>query len=190
MRTLPLACLAILGAGAVAVHAAEATRPVDATQRSEAFGVGATVAPDKQAPGDRTNTQVQERRFESTTLDKKLSPVGGERAAIDVRETREKKVVEKESSKPEARERQMSGYNQKSSTISTGADTRKPPTVARYQDGLTAASATNMARFPALDGATSAKINRFVFRKNPSETTGVTEGKPVTPAAGGSVVRQ
>jgi hypothetical protein len=62
--------------------------------------------------------------------------------------------------------------------------------VAKYQDGLTSASATNMARFPAVDRATGAKINRFVFRKNPDEVSAVTGGAEVTPAAGGSVIRK
>ncbi|MEY4088623.1 MAG: hypothetical protein RJB55_894, partial [Verrucomicrobiota bacterium] len=61
-----------------------------------------------------------------------------------------------------------------------------PPTVSKYQDRLDAASASNMARFPALNGATTAKINRFVFRKNTAEPDRVLGDVSVTPAAGGS----
>lgn len=189
MRTLPLARLAIFCAGGALAGAADATSPVDATQRNQAFGVSTTVAPEKQSPADRANSRVMEQKYETGTVEKKLAPVGGERAAIELREARDKTVIEKDSSRPEAKERQLSSYNQRPATISTGADTRKPPTVTRYQESLTAASASNMARFPALDRATSAKINRFVFRKNPAETAGVTEGRAVTPAAGGSAIR-
>ena len=52
------------------------------------------------------------------------------------------------------------------------------------------ASATNMARFPALGSATGAKINRFVFRKNPEDAKAATDGATVTPAAGGSVLQK
>jgi hypothetical protein len=54
--------------------------------------------------------------------------------------------------------------------------------VAKYQDGLAAASAANLARFPADGAATTAKVNRFVFRKNGAEASPVTAGAPVTKA--------
>jgi hypothetical protein len=116
--------------------------------------------------------------------------VGERRAAIDLAESREKTVREKETRSLERLDQPLSGYNQKPAAISTGSDTTKPPTVTRYQESLAAASATNMARFPALDGSTSAKINRFVFRKNPTDADRALEGALVTPAAGGSSLRK
>ena len=47
-----------------------------------------------------------------------------------------------------------------------------------------------MARFPALDRATGAKINRFVFRKNAPDTAVALDGAAVTPAAGGATVQK
>jgi hypothetical protein len=46
-----------------------------------------------------------------------------------------------------------------------------------------------MARFPAVDRATNAKINRFVFRRNPGEGAPATDGATVTPAAGSVPVK-
>jgi hypothetical protein len=168
--------------------AAEATRPIDASQRNTTFEAGATVVPDKQSPGGNVNAGVQEQRFETTVIDRKTAPMAGQRAALDVQETREKNVRPMASTRPEVRAQPKSVYNQKKAAISTSGDTKKPPTVTRYQESLAAASASNMARFPALDGATTAKINRFVFRKNPAEPGFTPEGAPVTPAAGGSPV--
>ena len=184
------ACLAIVCAGGVAARAADATSPVDATQRNLPYAPAATVSPDKQAPAANLDSRMQERRFVPSTVERKTSPLSGQRSAIDVEEARDKNVREKDSQRPARAEQPVSAYNHRLATISTGADTTKPPTVAKYQDSLTAASASNMARFPALDQATSAKINRFVFRKNPAEPQGVTAGATVVPAGGGSTLRK
>jgi hypothetical protein len=95
-------------------------------------------------------------------------------------------VREKDSHRPEAIEHATSGYDHRQARVSTGTDTSKPPTVAKYQDRLTAATATNMARFPAIEAATGAKINRFVFRKNPEVTGTAPGGAAVVPAASGA----
>lgn len=172
---------------AAVAFAADATTPVDYTQRNAPFAPAAptAVAPEKQKPA--ANSAVQEKRFETPTIERKLAPQAGQRAAIDVTESREKAVKPKVTQRPDVREQPTSAFNHRPAAITTAADTTKPPTVARYQDSLTAASATNMARFPALDRATTAKINRFVFRKNPPDPSVVPEGKSITPAAGGGV---
>lgn len=188
MKPSMLAVIATLGMGVGAARAADATTPVDYTQRNGPFAPAEGLTPQKQKPA--TNEIVQEKRVEKTTLDKQKSSLRERQAPIDVRETRAKEVREKDSRRPEVREQPTSDFNHRPAAISTASDTTKPPTVARYQDSLTAASATNMARFPAVDRATTAKINRFVFRKNPPESTDVVKGRPVTPAAGGSVLQK
>lgn len=190
MRSPPLAFFAIVCAAAFSARAADATRPVDPAQRNTSYAPAATVTPESQVPTANTNARVQERKFETSKVDLQTSPLAGQRAAVDVKEGREKNVREKESRPPERKEQPVSAYNHRESRISTGAGTTRPPTVAKYQDSLTAASASNMARFPALDGATNAKINRFVFRKNPTESQGVQVGAVVTPAAGGSPIQK
>ncbi len=179
---------ASLCSGAVMARAADATTPVDYTQRNAPFATagGASVAPPKQTPA--TNEAVQEKRFEKTTIEKTPAPIADRRAAVDVKEARDKTVREKDSRRPETIDQPTSAYNHRAAAISTAANTSKPPTVAKYQDSLAAASVSNMARFPALDHAASAKINRFVFRKNPGEPAVSTEAKAVTPAAGGPLI--
>jgi len=190
LRSPHLAFLATVCAVVGAARATEATRPVDPAERNTPFAPAATVTPDKQAPAANTNARLQERRFETTIVDRPTSPLSGQRAAIDIRETREKNVREADSHRPERKEQPVSAYNHRESRISTSTGTSTPPMVAKYQESLTAASASNMARFPAMDGATSAKINRFVFRKNPTESQGVQAGAVITPAAGGSPIQK
>ncbi len=188
LRSPTFACLAISCALGLSADGADATSPIDATDRNAPFAPAATVAPTKKAPAASPNSRVQERRFETTTLDRKTAPVDGQRAATEITEAREKNVREKDSYRPEGIDQPRSAYNHRPAAISTDANTTKPPMVSKYQDGMTAASASNMARFPAVKGSTSAKINRFVFRKNPAEPERALEGAAVTPAAGGSAL--
>lgn len=161
----------------------DATAPVDYTQRNSAFAPAATVTPEKkELPRDAT---VQDKRFDKTVIDKTTSPLGDRRAPVKVEETRDKVIRDKDSHRPEKIDEPMNAFNHREAAITTAADTKKPPTVSKYQDSLSAASASNMARFPALDHATSAKINRFVFKKNPSPVAPLTGDAPVTHAASG-----
>jgi hypothetical protein len=183
-----IAAASLSGFSFLPARASDATKPVDYTQRNDPFAPAATITPEKKEL-PRADA-IQDKRVEKTTIDKQPAAIGDRRAAIDVQETREKKVREKNSLRPETVEQPMSAFNHREATITTAADTKKPPTVAKYQDSLTAASASNMARFPALDRATTVKINRFVFKKNSSEAAPVTADAPVTPAAGGSPVQK
>jgi hypothetical protein len=188
MRMSTLAVITTLGAGVFPGIAADATTPIDYRQRNEPFAPAASVSAEKQKPA--ANSTVQDKRVEKATVEKKTSPLRDREAAIEMKETRVKNVREKDSHRPEAIEHVTSGFDHRQSAISTAGDTTKPPMVAKYQDSLVAASATNMARFPAMDKATSAKINRFVFRKNPADASGTVNGSAVTPAAGGSVLQK
>lgn len=183
MKSRTIAVIAGLAFVAVYARAADATTPVDYTQRNEPYAPAESITAQKQKPA--TNSSVQDKRVNAPALDKKPSPLRDREAAIDVKEARPKHIRVKDTHRPEAIEHATSEFNHRPSAITTAGDTSKPPMVAKYQDSLTAASATNMARFPAMDRATSAKINRFVFRKNPPETAAVS-GSEVVPAAGGS----
>ena len=169
-------------------HAADAISPVDYTQRNAPFAPAATVTPDKKKP--TVDGAVQDKRVDKTLLDRKAATVGDRRAPIDVQEAREKQVREKESRRPEVREQRVSAFNHREARMSTSADSKKPMLVTKYQDSLKAASASNMARFPALDRSTGAKINRFVFRKNGTDSAVITSGAAVTPAGGGSPIQK
>ena len=169
------------------LRAADATTPVDYAQRNAPFAPVATVTPEKK-PLPRAPI-IQEQRVELGTIDKQPAAVGDRRAAIEVQAAREKSVREKDSHRPEAAGPAVSQFNHRESAIATATGTTKPPVVAKYQDSLTAASAANMARFPALDRATTAKINRFVFRKNAPDSPALTGDASVTPAGGAAKVR-
>jgi len=168
--------------------AADATSPVDYRQRNAPFAPAPTVELEKQKP--TTHAGVQEKRVEKAPFEKTVAPIAGKRSAVEAKEAREKNVLPKESYRPEGEAQPKSGLNRRPAEISTQRNTTKPPMVAKYQDSLVAASASNMARFPAVDAATSAKINRFVFRKNPPDTGVALEGATVTPAGGGAKVRK
>jgi hypothetical protein len=176
-----------LGLGWIA-RAADATTPVDYTQRNGPFAPGASIAPEKNAPAiDRA---VQDRRIEKPTVAKPAAAIGQRRAAIEVGESRDKTVRDANVRSPELVNAPRSALNHRAATISPAADLRKPPLVTRYQEEMAAASAHMMAVYPALDRATTAKINRFVFRKNNPEPLPATDGAAATPAAGGSSVRK
>ncbi len=188
MRVSTYAALTVLSVGMRAGFAADATTPIDYRDRNEAFVPADNGANKKQKP--ITNSGLQDKRFEKPVVEKKSSPLGDRQVPIDLKETRAKNVREKESHRPERIEHVTSDFDHRQSAISTTGDATKPPMVAKYQDSLAAASTTNMARYPAMDKATSAKINRFVFRKNPTDAAGSVNGSPVTPAAGGSVLQR
>ena len=188
MNRFGLAVLVGLGFCQAAARAADATSPVDYTQRNTPFNPGTTIVPEKHAPV-RQET-VQQKRVTPDVIEKKPADVADRRAPVTVSEDEAKNVREKDSHRPDVVEQPKSRYDQKRAPMSTSADTTKPPMVAKYQDSLVAASASNMARFPAIGGATGAKINRFVFRKNGGELADAAPRGVVTPAAGGSALKK
>ena len=168
------------------LRAADATTPVDYTQRNGPFAPGATIPVEKKILSMADS--VQGKRVETHPIEKIPAAVGDRRAAIDMTEAQPKTILPKDSHRPEAIERRVNAFNHREAAITTAAEAKRPPTVAKYQDSLSAASATNMARFPAVGRATTAKINRFVFRKNGADASLANAAAAVTPAAGGSPV--
>ncbi|MSU23293.1 MAG: hypothetical protein EXS32_05645 [Opitutus sp.] len=185
LRVITFASLGLNGPGIT--RAADATTPVDYTQRNAPFATATAVTPEAKSPP--RDAAMQDKRVEKTTVDKKPAAVGDRRAAVDVEEAREKIIREKNTRRPATTEQPLSQFNQRLAPMATATDTKKPPLVAKFQDGLTSASAANMARFPALDGTTTAKLNRFVFRKNSPEPAAATTPS-VTAAAGPSAVQK
>ncbi len=179
---------ASVGLGLNAGRAADATTTIDYTQRNTPFAPESSINPSKSTP--QTNRSVQDARVEKQVREKAAAAIGDRRAAISVTEKTAKEVREKESHRPTAEKQQMSGFSRRPAAFSTAKDTHVPPTVAKYQDSLTAASATNMARFPAMDKDTKLTINRFVFRKNGADSPAVAADSNVVPAAGGSPVQR
>ena len=176
----------LLLAAMVAARGADATSPLNPAQRNETLAPGPGISPDLRTPSESVNSSVQENRVSPTVVERKESTLGSRRAPVETGETRDKTVVDKDVRIPETIRYPMSPFDHQSSARSTKEETKRPPMVAKYQDSLDAASASNMARFPALNGATTAKINRFIFRRNTAEPDRVLGDAPVTPAAGGS----
>jgi hypothetical protein len=169
-------------------RAADATSPIDYKQRNAPFAPADSVTAEKQKPA--SNSRVQDKRVEKPTFEKKTSPLLDHQAAVEVKETNPKHVREKDSHRPERIDQPTSSYNHRTADIATATDTTKPPMVAKYQDSLTTANAVKTVKTSALDRVTTATINRFTFRKNPSESSAPINGSPVVPAAGGSVLQK
>ncbi|HUR56060.1 MAG TPA: hypothetical protein VM029_00015 [Opitutaceae bacterium] len=122
------------------------------------------------------------------TVEKAPAVVGERHAAIDVAEAHPKDVRAKDSRRPEASAPVLNVFNHRPAGMTTAGDTTRPPMVAKYQDTLTAANATKVERMSATGRGTTARINRFVFRKNPTESSAALEGAAVTPVTGGSPI--
>ncbi len=171
----------------VLARATNATAPVDYAQRNPDLAPAATIAPEKRSPA--IDPAVQDRRVEKAVVAKPAAPLGAQRSAIDVVEARDKNVRPTNARAPEAVTPPRSTFDHRAAAVSPAQNLRQPELVAKYQDEMKAASAYTMASFPAPARATTAKINRFVFRKNP-EPSLATDGAPVIPAAGGSAPRK
>jgi hypothetical protein len=167
------------------VSAADATSAVDATRRNAPFAPSATgTQPESRRP-DQAEA-VQRKRVSFPTVETPRAVVGDRRAAIEMSEAEEKRVREKQILPRETVEPPKSVFDQQRAPLTTREHTTKPAHVAKYQDSLVAASAANMARFPAASTTATGKINRFVFRKNGGELAGSGANATAVPAAGGS----
>ena len=128
--------------------AADATSPIDYTQRNKPYAPADSVEPEKRKPAG--NAAVQDKRVEKTTVEKQKSSLQDREAAVDVKESRPKQVREKEEYPTRVIEHTTSDFNHQTSRFSTASDTSKPPTVAKYQDSLSAANAITVKRTSAL----------------------------------------
>jgi hypothetical protein len=101
MKPSMLAMITTLGICVVAARAADATTPVDYTQRNDPFAPANGLTPPKQQPP--TNEVVQEKRVDKAVVEKQKSALRERQAGIDVTEARVKEVREKDSHRPETR---------------------------------------------------------------------------------------
>lgn len=178
-----IAMVHFLLTGAGSGWGANPTGPIDVTQRNAEFAPAASIQPDKRAP--QVDRDLQDRRVDRPLLDL-LRAEAPARASIDVAETRAKTVRESPRSLLAPLPPATSPTNRRAEELLTSNEVIKPPRVTRYQDGLAAARAANLARYPALEGATTAKLNRFVFRKNPPDVAPLSAAAVAAPAGGGS----
>lgn len=190
MKRSGLIILASVCFGAFAARGADATTPIDYTQRNTPYAPG-TKDVDAESRKPEVNETTQKKRVTPDTIEKKPAAVGDRRAPIDMKEARDKNVIEKDTRKPEKREQPKSSHDGQLSRYSTTNDPRKPKadTVSKYQDSLTAGNGVEVGKLPAGSKVTTTKINRFVFRKNGGELAESASRGAVTPAAGGSALK-
>src|SRR5688572_2661450 len=109
MKLLRVLVLASLGLTPFASRAADATSPVDATQRNATFSPAGTLAPTVQKP--QASHGLQSRRVEVPVLDKLPAAAGERRTPIDPKEAGEKPVQEKRSQRPRVVEVPLSDFS-------------------------------------------------------------------------------
>lgn len=131
------------------------------------------------------NDHVQDQRFTvPDQVDRKDWNLGDRRAPFDLKENREKTIVDrKDYPKPEVRDREINRHDGERSYIQPGGDQiRKYETVAKYQDRMTDAATTASQRQPKMEKRIGFdKINRFIFKRNGPGTEG---GRPMVTTAG------
>lgn len=165
-------------------HAADATQPVDYTQRNAPFAASATVSPDITTPA--VDAAVQARRVAPPVVSLPTSAFGDRRSTIGTEPAQEKKLLDKNSSRPVVLGQSMSAFDHRVASLPSGPGVQTPGLVARYQESLSAASAVNLARFPAGATVTKTKLNRFIFRKNAPDTALDADVAPAAATAIGS----
>jgi hypothetical protein len=166
---------------ASALSAADAAK-VDYTERNAQFAPAAGINPEKRAP--ETNATLQDRRIAPAVTAPTTAAVGSRRAAIDLTETREENRLTPDSRRPEAEAPERSRFDHRESRFQPDPAHAGPKMVERYQAALTTANATNQARSPALGAGTTARVNRFVFRRNSAAPA--SPATDVVSAAGGA----
>ena len=166
----------------VPLIAADAAK-VDYTQRNASFAPAAAVEPAKRSP--ELNRALQDRRVAPSVTNPAGSLPGERRSAIDVAESRDKRVLAPDTQRPAVRAPELSPFNHRESRFKTVDSAGKPKLVTRYQDAIAAANATAQKRSPAFGADTTARVNRFVFRRNVATPAVTTAAVPAagTPAA-------
>jgi len=158
------------------VRAADPAK-VDYGQRHEAFAPAVGITSEKRRP--EANSAVQDRRVTPSVSTPASGVTGLRGAPINVGETREKLLIAPTSNRPEVTApRVLSPQNHREFQAQPGTAHRKPQMVARYQEAMTSANATQQTRTAALEAGTTARVNRFVFRRNVAAPPDATDAVP------------
>ena len=142
---------------------------------------------DNQRPLER-NDHLQNQRFkEPDKIERKDAAVGDKRAPIEMKETRDKNIIErKDAPKPELKTWDKNRHDgEKFDRQPSGDDVKKYEMADKFQSRMTDAKTAASQRQPTMEKRTTfEKINRFLFKRN---GPGSEDGQAmVTPAAGGS----
>ena len=190
-RVLLVAALG--GVGVVGVRADDPSKFDPAKQNDQlaptAERTDTRLAPNQEAnqrPIER-NDRLQDQRFKAPEkIERKDAVVGEKRAPIDIKETRDKNLIErKDAPKPELKTWDKNRHDgEKYNRQPKGDEVKKYEMVDKYQSRMTDAKSAAAQRQPKLEKRTTFEsINRFLFKRN---GPGTPDGQAmVTPAAGG-----
>jgi len=183
-----LLVIALLPLGARAEDSTKVNASKQNAELAPNKGNDSTLEPTRaanQRPFQR-NDQMQDKRFNAPEkIDRKDSPLGSRRAAIDMKEAKEKTIVDrKDYPKPEVRDRELSSHDGERSQIQTQGDqVLKYDKADKFQSRMADADTAAAQRQPKMEKRTTFdKINRFLFKRN---GPGTENGDPLVTTAGG-----
>lgn len=175
--------LAALGIASSSPSRAADPAKVEYSERNTPFAPASTVAPAKQAP--ELNRSVQDSRVRPAVTAPDSAPAADRRASTPVAEARTKTLVTPDSHRPETVPVERNAYDQRRSRFQTATDTKQPQLVERYRTNIAAETMSHQGRLSAGDVGTTARVNRFVFRRNQSASP---QGTSAAVPAGGRVI--
>lgn len=188
-----LLAVALGSLGVVGVRAADPAQ-FDPSKKNDQLAPTPEQTDTRLAPNQEANQRpierndlLQDQRFKAPDkVERKDAVVGEKRAPIDIKEARDKTVIErKDVPKPELKTWDKNRHNgEKFGRQPTGDDVKKYEMVDKYQSRMTDAKTAVAQRQPKMEKRTTFEsINRFLFKRN---GPGTPDGKAmVTPAAGG-----
>ena len=174
--------LAALGLASSSPSRAADPAKVEYSERNMPFAPASTVTPAKRAP--EINRTVQDHRINPTVTAPESAPAADRLAATVVTETRDKSLITPDSRRPESAPVERNAFDQRRSRYQTATDTKQPQLVERYRTSISADTMSHQGRLAAADVGTTARVNRFVFRRNLATPQGTAAS---TPAGGRSV---
>jgi hypothetical protein len=173
-----------LAAGLIAALTPAVAAPgqLDTTKKADAVATDQKAALPDKLPANK-NDVIMDRRFDTQTVPKKDALVGEKRSSIEIKETREKTMVQPELKEYDKIDRKDSPWAGKTSRYSTKEDTFNTERTNRFQDKIHEASpVTNQVKPVVSQRTVFDRINRFAFRKNPeSSVTLSTAGSEKAP---------
>lgn len=179
--------VAVVSAALLAAPLTRADDPskVDPAKRDESFAPPANATAPEKRELPRAEVVQDQRAPVPEKVDKQPAAVGDRRAAVDVNETREKTIIDKQTRpKSETKPRDLNRWNQQKADIQPGGSTHQPELVERYQSRMKAATTAASRQKPEIQKRTAfSSLNRFIFRRNqPEGDTVIPAGGAPTPA--------
>jgi hypothetical protein len=174
--------LAALGLASSSPCRAADPAKVEYSERNTPFAPASTVSPAQRTP--ELNRSVQDRRINPAVSAPESTSAADRLAATAVTETRDKVLITPDSHRPESAPVERNSFDQRRSRIQTATDTKQPQLVERYRTSISADTLSHQGRLTAADVGTTARVNRFVFRRNVATPQGTAAA---TPAGGRSV---